>query len=85
MRVDSSVIISRLSGHALRRIIAFQGNTSARSPEELDNLPQIDGSDAEPFARSVAALMRASSVRIVGGCCGTGAGHMRAVADRFLQ
>jgi homocysteine S-methyltransferase len=77
--------LSRLSTQARRRIIAFQGNTSARTPEELDNLPQIDRSEAEPFGRSVAALMLESSVRIVGGCCGTDAEHVRAVADRFLQ
>lgn len=77
--------LSRLSDGARRRVIAFQGNTSARTPEELDNLPQIERSEAEPFARSVVSLMRESSVRIVGGCCGTDAGHMRAVADCFLQ
>ena len=77
--------LSRLSDHARRRVIAFQGNTSARTPEELDNLSRIDRAEAEPFARSVATLMEESSIHIVGGCCGTDAEHMRAVADRFLQ
>lgn len=77
--------LSRLSEDTRRRIIAFQGNTSARPPEELDGLSKIDRGEAEPFARSVALLMRESSVRIVGGCCGTDRTHMRAVADRFLQ
>lgn len=77
--------LAQLSGQARRRIIAFQGNTSARTPEELDNLSEIDRAEAEPFARSVASLMEESSIRIVGGCCGTDTEHMRALADRFLQ
>lgn len=74
--------LATLPDSARRRVVLFQGNASARTPEELDNLPDVDADDPESFAASVLALTRESSVRIVGGCCGTDERHMRAVARR---
>jgi homocysteine S-methyltransferase len=77
--------LSRLSPEIGARFIAFQGNASARTPEELDNLPHVDRSDAPAFAASMQSLVRGSSMRIVGGCCGTDVEHMRAVAAGVLD
>lgn len=73
--------LSRLSPEVRSRFIAFQGNASARTPEELDNLPHVDRSEVGAFAASMRLLVRESSMRIVGGCCGTDVEHMRAVAE----
>lgn len=77
--------LSTLTPKVRRRLIAFQGNTSARTPEELDNLPHVDSTDPQPFAASVLELMQCSSVRIVGGCCGTDASHIRALSQRLTD
>lgn len=71
--------LAHVSAPARGRIVLFQGNTSARTPEELDNLPHVDSADPEAFAASVVALMRETSIRVAGGCCGTDETHLRAL------
>lgn len=69
----------RLEPELAARIIAFQGNTSALSPEELDGSEELVGDDAAQFAAAMIPVARA--VPLVGGCCGTDASHLGAVAD----
>ncbi len=66
---------------ALRaRVLAFQGNTSSLSPEEVDGLPHVDSMDAQPFAAAVGTLLGGTGIRMVGGCCGTDGSHIDALA-----
>ncbi len=65
------------------RIVAFQGNTSALSPEELDGQAEIQTESAAQFVTSMAGV--ANLVPIVGGCCGTGPAHMKALAHCFAD
>jgi len=66
---------------ARRRVIAFQGNTSMLSPEELDGATEIHTTDPRAFAEAVASLCATSEICVLGGCCGTDERHMRAVAE----
>ena len=66
-----------------KRLLGLQANTSARSPEELDGLDQLDGSEPEGFAETLLALHHKFGIRIIGGCCGTDHRHMEAIADRI--
>jgi S-methylmethionine-dependent homocysteine/selenocysteine methylase len=75
--------LSRVPPRIRSRLIAFQGNTSARSPEELDNLPHVDSTSPALFAASVMSLMGESSIRVVGGCCGTDGSHIAVLARRI--
>lgn len=72
--------LALLGSESAARIIAFQGNTAALSPEELDGSEELLGDDASQFAAAMAPV--ADVVPIIGGCCGTDVTHMEAVADR---
>ena len=75
--------MSALSPAARRRVIALQANTSRRAPEELDGLDHLETEEPESFAADLHALVNATSLRIVGGCCGTDARHIDALASRL--
>ena len=65
---------------AASRIVAFNGNTSARSVEELDGLEELDTEEPESFALANKNLLQAHGIRVIGGCCGTNPEHIRALA-----
>lgn len=75
--------LAQLAPSLRPRVIAFQGNTSPRTPEELDNLAQIESTQPDRFAGSMMALMGESSISIAGGCCGTDGSHITALAGRL--
>jgi S-methylmethionine-dependent homocysteine/selenocysteine methylase len=80
--VHPFVLASALAAQpaATRRIIGLQANTSAREPEELDGATELETAEPGPFARELAAVTRAFGLRVVGGCCGTDAEHIDALA-----
>ena len=61
---------------------AAWANASAKSHAELDESTSLDRGDPEALAGEIAALRKAYGWRIVGGCCGTDAEHLRMIADR---
>ena len=65
------------------RIVAFSGNTSARSAAELDGLEELDTEEPRSFARANRALWQTHRIRVIGGCCGTSPEHVRAIAALF--
>ena len=62
------------------RIIGFNGNTSARTVEELDGLEELDVEAPDSFALANKPLLQ-YGVRVMGGCCGTNPAHIHAIAD----
>jgi homocysteine S-methyltransferase len=62
------------------RVIGFQANTSPRDPSEFDALTSLDTMRPEDFAMSLAILKSEFGLSILGGCCGTRAAHIRALA-----
>jgi len=62
------------------RLLGLQANTSARSPEELDGSADLDGEDAEVFASAMCQLRTRFGLHVLGGCCGTDASHIAALA-----
>ena len=69
----------------LSRVRGFQGNTSALSPEELDGAEALHTEDPEIFGKLLAEIFYEHRLRIVSGCCGTDARHIRALAKQFAQ
>lgn len=72
--------LTHVAPSARVRVLLFQGNTSARSPEELDGLEEVESTDPAAFTIAMTALMEATSIRAIGGCCGTDETHMQALA-----
>jgi homocysteine S-methyltransferase len=68
------------SAFVRNRILGLQANTSAKTPEELDGLLELDTADALPFAQEMDALRTSCGTRLLGGCCGTDARHISALA-----
>jgi homocysteine S-methyltransferase len=62
------------------RLAGFQANTSRRDPRELDGTPELETEPPEVFAQAMLRLHRRFGLRILGGCCGTDASHIRALA-----
>lgn len=63
------------------RLLGLQANTSSKSPEELDGSEELDGEPPEFFALGMCALRNRFGLRVLGGCCGTDASHMAALAQ----
>ena len=62
------------------RAIGLFANASALTPEELDGRDELDASTPEAFAVELIATGQTHGLSILGGCCGTDASHLCAVA-----
>jgi homocysteine S-methyltransferase len=62
------------------RVIGLLANTTALSPEELDESPELVEEAPETFGRSVAALHGELGMKVLGGCCGTDERHIECLA-----
>lgn len=67
---------------ASARVLGIDANTSAKTPEELDDLTEVDTEAPENFGKNVAALSTSFGISYLGGCCGTSTEHMAALAMR---
>jgi homocysteine S-methyltransferase len=67
------------------RVIGIQANTSALPPEELDSRGELDDAPPDELAASLFEVQQQFHLRVVGGCCGTDARHIRALAERVTQ
>ena len=65
---------------SLDRLVGFHANTSARSPEELDALEEIEAEDPETFAAMMREAHERHGIKILGGCCGSGTEHIEYLA-----
>jgi homocysteine S-methyltransferase len=65
---------------ARKRLIGLQGNTSRKSPEEFDGAASLDTEDPKEFGAAMARIRKRFGTRILGGCCGTDARHIEAIA-----
>jgi homocysteine S-methyltransferase len=67
---------------AAERILGIDANTSAKTPEELDGLTEIDTEAPGDFGKNVAALHEIFGTAYLGGCCGSSTEHIAALAER---
>jgi len=65
----------------LGRFQGIRANASRKSHAELDESPELDRGDPGELAREVARMQREFDLRLVGGCCGTDAEHVVAIAE----
>ena len=62
------------------RVVGLLANTSARDPDELDGLDELEVADPGPFGAEVVAVGQEYGLDLLGGCCGTGDAHIVAIA-----
>lgn len=67
------------------RFRGLQANGSALSYAELDASPVLYGSPPEELAQGMLALRRDYGFSLFGGCCGTDASHLEAMATALTQ
>jgi S-methylmethionine-dependent homocysteine/selenocysteine methylase len=72
-------------GAAGERIRSIRANASRKSHAELDESPTLDDGDPVELASDYVRLRaQHPGISILGGCCGTDARHVQAIADAFL-
>jgi homocysteine S-methyltransferase len=67
---------------AAERVLGIDANTSAKTPDELDGLTEIDTEAPDDFGKNVAALHEKFGIAYLGGCCGSSTEHIAALAER---
>ena len=63
------------------RLFGIQANASSKSPEELDELEELDADSPVNWARGMVDLNKKYNLKILGGCCGTDARFISSVVD----
>jgi homocysteine S-methyltransferase len=67
------------------RVRSVRANASRKSHAELDESPDLDAGDPRELASDYVRLRaQHPSISILGGCCGTDARHVQAIADASL-
>ncbi len=69
---------------AFTRIRGLDANTSAKTPEELEGLEEIDPEAPEDFGENLWALHKSFDTVYLGGCCGSSTEHIEALAQRAM-
>ena len=77
--VQPTVAERALAGVTPGRVLECKANGSPLTPAELVALDHLEGDDPQTFAAEMWRLHTAHGLRILGGCCGTDARHMRAL------
>ena len=73
------------SGAVGARVRSVRANASRKSDAELDESPVLDAGDPVELAADYLRLRaQHPSISILGGCCGTDARHVQAIADAVL-
>jgi S-methylmethionine-dependent homocysteine/selenocysteine methylase len=69
-----------VDGDWLGRIVGIRANASSMSHAELDVAEELDRGDPDDLGARYARLAeRLPALELLGGCCGTGVGHVRAI------
>ena len=73
-------VAARQNPRAAGRVTELNANTSAKTPEELEGLEEIDTEDPRDFGTNLARLYAEFGTRSLGGCCGSSTEHIEALA-----
>ncbi len=68
-----------LSNHAADRMLSVQANASSLTHAELEAADTVEAEPVEEWAGGMLALHRILGLKILGGCCGTSAEHLRSL------
>lgn len=65
------------------RLIGYQANASSLDHADLDNALAVHAEDVSIWGAEMIALHRHYGLKILGGCCGTGAAHLRFIVENI--
>ncbi len=68
-----------------QRLIGFQANASSLDHAALNDARTLLSEDVELWASELFALHQALELPIIGGCCGTGEEHLKALVKRGVR
>lgn len=68
-----------VAGTAALRVVYYQANASALSPDELDGRDDLDADRPDALAAAIDDVRTRFGIRAIGGCCGTGTEHVEAI------
>ena len=75
----------KLSNKIKTRLLGFQANTSAKTPEELEQLTYLDTTEPKPFASQMLDLYQTTGLKLIGGCCGSDCTHIAEIASQIQK
>jgi homocysteine S-methyltransferase len=65
------------------RLVGFSANTSAKRPEELDGLEDLEIDEPEILGLLIQKVHQKYGIKILGGCCGTSTNHIEFLAQKL--
>lgn len=68
----------------VKRMFGLMGNTSTKSPEELDNATCLETEEPEIWASKMVSLNEKFRIKVMGGCCGTNQHHIEALVNKIM-
>lgn len=68
---------------AVARLIGFQANASSLDHAQLDGAATLRADSIADWGRRMIELHHRYGLKILGGCCGTGPGHLRYIAEHI--
>jgi homocysteine S-methyltransferase len=74
-------LLSAYEPSGLGRLIGIQANGSSRDVRQLDGSAATEAESIASWTGAMAEFHRSFGVSVLGGCCGTGADHLAALAD----
>jgi homocysteine S-methyltransferase len=75
--------VSKRNAVAVKRVQSFQANTSKKSPEELNDLQELDTEEPDTLAEYLLQSQREFGTVFMGGCCGTDTRHIESLAKQY--
>ena len=76
-----SFLLQSYEPGTLDRLVGIQANGSSKDVTKLDGSGQTEADPVDQWAASMRALHTIHEVPILGGCCGTGEAHLKALAE----
>jgi len=75
--------VSKRCPEGVKRVQSFQANTSKKSPEELNDLKELDTEEPDTLAELMLHSHGQFGTVFMGGCCGTDTRHIQSLARRY--
>ncbi len=75
--------VEQESAAVLERLLGFQANASSLDHEELNEAATLKADTVSDWGQRMVSLNRDFKIPILGGCCGTGVGHLEFLANHL--
>jgi homocysteine S-methyltransferase len=80
---DGMAALEKYNPALIKRILSYQANTSAKDPEELDGLGELETEKPEILADLMIQAYQRFHTPFFGGCCGTDTSHIECLASVY--